>query len=144
MNLTGRLIPAKYFNLILNFIKMKTKFVFMLCSFMMLFFTLSSFKGESHSNKTQLIIQDSKEVNAVYDGNDERGYGFSTESNGELSTLIFQKIDDAVLSDFDLNSKTLIGVNFKVTYTTEVAVTKDADGNEIEVEVNTITKLEKL
>ncbi|WP_303318255.1 hypothetical protein Q4Q34_10880 [Flavivirga abyssicola] len=123
---------------------MRTKFLFMLCSFMMLFFTLSSFKTEAPLNEVQFIIQDSKEVDAVYGGYDGSAYSFTAQSNGETYKLLFQSVEDAVLSDFDLSSDTLVGVVFKVTYTTEIAVTKDADGNDVETEVNTITKLEKL
>ncbi|MDO5978166.1 hypothetical protein [Flavivirga spongiicola] len=122
---------------------MRTKFLFMLCSFMMMFFTLSSFKTEVPLNG-ELIIQDSKEVDGVYDGHEDSTYRFTIRSNGETDTLSFQKIDDAVLSDFDLNSQTLVGVSFKITYTTEVVVTKSADGTDVKTEVNTITKLEKL
>ncbi|MDO5970010.1 hypothetical protein Q4Q35_09325 [Flavivirga aquimarina] len=123
---------------------MRTKFLFMLCSFMVMFFTLSSFKTEVPLNEVQLVIQDSKEIDAVYDGHADGIYRFTVRSNGETDTLSFQKIDDAILSDFDLSSQTLVGVSFKVTYTTKVVVTKSADGNDIKKEVNTITKLEKL
>ncbi|NMH87273.1 hypothetical protein [Flavivirga algicola] len=123
---------------------MRTKFLFMLCSFMMLFFTLSSFKTEVPLNGVQLVIQDSKEVDAVYDGHDGSAYIFTVQSNGETHKLAFQKIDDAVSGSFDLGSQALVGKSFKVTYTTEVALTKDADGNDVETDVNTITQLEEL
>lgn len=123
---------------------MRTKFLFMLCSFMMLFFTLSSFKTEMPQNELELIIQDSIEVDAVYDGQEERGYSFTVEINGEAHALLFQKIDDAVLSEFNLKAQDLVGSSFKVTYTTETEVIKDSEGNGLDVTVNTITKLEKL
>lgn len=118
---------------------MRTKFLFMLCSFMMLFFTLSSFKTEMPLNKVELNIQDSKEVVAVYDGNNESGYSFTAQSDDEQINLLFQKVDDAVLSEFDLNSQALVGTSFKVQYSTEVLIISD-----VETEVNTIAKLEKL
>ncbi|MDD7886896.1 hypothetical protein [Flavivirga sp. 57AJ16] len=123
---------------------MRTKLLFMLCCFTMMFFTLSSFKAEGPLNEVQLSIQDSKEVEAVYDGYKDSTYDFTIQSNGETYTLSFQKVDDAVLKDFDLSSQTLVGTSFKVTFTTEVVVNKDADGMDVETEVHTITKLEKL
>lgn len=115
---------------------MRTKFLFMLCSFLMLFFTLSSFTNEVPSDELSLIIQDSGEVNAVYKGSDGDGYNFEVEENGESLAMVFQQIDEPVLSVFDLNSETFVDVNFKVTYTTKI----DDSGNEIK----TITELEKL
>ncbi len=123
---------------------MRTKFLFMLCSFMMLFFTLSSFKTEAPLNEVKLIIQDSKEVDAVYEGHDGSAYIFTTQSGGEAYKLAFQKIDDSVLGSFDLSTQALVGKSFKVTYTSEAAITKDADGNDVETDVNTITNLEEL
>lgn len=122
---------------------MRTKF-FMLCSFMMLFFTLSSFKTEMPLNEVELIIQDSMEADAVYNGLEEMGYSFTAEINGEAHTLLFQRIDDTVLSEFNLKDQDLVGSSFKVTYTTGTEVVKDSEGNDQEVQVNTITKLEKL
>ncbi len=122
---------------------MRTKFLFMLCSFMMLFFTLSSFKTEVPLSEAQLVIQDSKEVDAVYEGHDGSAYIFTVQGDGG-EKLSFQKVDDTVLGSFDLSSQAMVGESFKVTYTTEVALTKDADGNDVETDVNTITKLEKL
>lgn len=115
---------------------MKTKFLFMLCSFWMLFFTLSSFKTEMPSDELSVITQDSQEVDAMYKGNDESGFNFEVDDNGESQTMVFQQIDEPVLSVFDLHSESFIDVNFKVTYTVKI----DDDGNEIK----TITELEKL
>ncbi len=111
---------------------MRTKFLFMLCSFLMLFFTLSSFTTEVTSDELSFVIQDSEEVNAIYKGSSDDGYNFEAES----TTMVFQQIDEPVLSVFDLHSETFVGVNFKVTYTTKM----DDNGNEIK----TITNLEKL
>ncbi len=115
---------------------MKTKFLFMLCSFFMLFFTLSSSGTENLSNQEHFIVQESKEINAVYNGSDESGYVFTIEENGKAGSVVFQKIESSVLDIFDLNSQDFVGVNFKVTYTTKV----DESGSE----VHTITNLEKL
>ena len=120
---------------------MRTKFLFMSCSFLMLFFTLSSFKTEIPPNEIGLISQDSKTVEAVYNGNDENGYNFK---DSESNSLLFQNIDDAVLSEFNLSTQDLVGVSYNVTYTTKTEVVKDLEGNDLETEVHTITKLEKL
>lgn len=115
---------------------MRTRFLFIACSFMMLFFSLSSFTSETSFTHLELNIVDSIEINAVYDSSDERGYTFIIQSTGE--PIIINKIDDAVLSQFDLNAKTFVGSTFKVTYVTEsICVGSEA-------KYTKITKLEKL
>jgi len=97
------------------------------------------------TNNPVILNQDTITVEAVYDGHEDYGYNFvSKHENGEEYTLTFQKVDDTVSSEFDLNSEALIGTKFKVTYKTKTIVTKDSDGYEDENIVNTITKLEKL
>lgn len=115
---------------------MRTKILFMLCSFLMLFFTLSGFKTEMPLNESSVIIQDDQEVDAIYKGSDESGFNFEVEDNGETQTMVFQQIDEPVLSVFDLHSESFIDVNFKVTYTTKMGDSGD--------EIKTITKLKKL
>ncbi|MFS4483722.1 hypothetical protein ACKGJY_11940 [Hyunsoonleella sp. 2307UL5-6] len=114
---------------------MKAKLLFMLCS-LLVFFTLSSFSIETASDELLFIIQDIEEVNAIYKGSSDEGYSFKVEDNGEAFTMVFQQIEEPVLSVFDLHSKTFIDVIFKVSYTTEIDDNGDA--------ITTITKLEKL
>tara|TARA_R110002049_G_scaffold279949_2_gene459117 strand:- start:14932 stop:15282 length:351 start_codon:yes stop_codon:yes gene_type:complete len=116
---------------------MKTKSVSLLIVFTTVFFTLSSFKSAINIQESTVI--------AIYDGHESYGYNFiGKHADGETFTLTFQKVDDAVLKEFDLESEAFIKATFKITYKTKVLVTKDADGFEDEEEVNTITKLEKL
>ncbi|MFH4964832.1 hypothetical protein V8G69_07485 [Gaetbulibacter sp. M235] len=96
-------------------------------------------------NEPILANQDITIVEAVYDGHEDYGYIFiAKHSDDEEYTLTFQKVDEAVSVEFDLDSDALIGTKFRITYRTKTIVTKDADGYEDETIVNTITKLEKL
>lgn len=90
--------------------------------------------------------QNTETIEAVYDGHEEYGYNFIAKhpDTNEEYTMTFQKVNEAVLKDFNLNSQDLIGLKFKVTFKTEIIVTKDEDNYEDENEVNTIMKLEKL
>ncbi|ULC60136.1 hypothetical protein MBM09_03910 [Flaviramulus sp. BrNp1-15] len=124
---------------------MKTKFLFILSGLLISVFTLSSFKNTSVLNTTEYNFQETMVVNAVFDGHEDYGYNFiAKDEDGDEYTVTFQEVEDSVLKAFNLNSETLIGTKFKVTYTSDVEVTVDEDGYEDEEEVNTITKLEKL
>ena len=124
---------------------MKTKFLFILSGLLISVFTLSSFKKIAVLNTTECNIQETKVVNAVFDGHEDYGYNFiAKDEDGDEYTVTFQEVEDSVLKAFNLNSEALIGTKFKVTYTSDVEVTVDEDGYEYEEEVNTITKLEKL
>ena len=126
---------------------MKTKFVLVFSSFLMLFFTLSAFKTVNHLNddSISLVAQNGLIVYAAYDGHEDYGYNFIvTDKNGEEQTLTFQKVEDEVLKVFDLNSEILVKTKFKITFNRDIKVTKDSEGYEDENEVNTITSLEKL
>jgi hypothetical protein len=124
---------------------MKTKFLLAISAFSMLFFTFSSFKSVTISNDIVAVNLQESIVNATYDGHESYGYNFiGKHTDGEEFTITFQKVNEAVSKEFDLESDALIKSKFKITYTTKVTVTKDADGYEDEEEINTIIKLEKL
>lgn len=91
--------------------------------------------------KPQEVLQ----VVAIYDGHEDYGYNFISENtSGDEITITFQEVEESVLDAFDLHSDALVGTQFKISYTTEMLVVKDADGYDDENEINTITKLEKL
>jgi hypothetical protein len=124
---------------------MKTKVLLVFSVLAITFFTVSSFKTATILNDSVKFIVQESTIDAIYDGHESYGYNFiGKHSDGEEFTLTFQKVNDTVSKEFDLGSDTLIGTKFKVTYSTKVVVTKDADGYEDEEEINTITKLEKL
>jgi len=126
---------------------MKTKLLIAFISFLMLFFTLSSFKvvNNLNDNRICLVAQNGLVVYAAYDGHEDYGYNFIvTDKNGEEQTLTFQKVEDEVLKAFDLNTETLIKTKFKITFNRDIEVTKGADGYDDKNEINTITSLEKL
>jgi hypothetical protein len=120
---------------------MKTIYLVILTFFIMPLFSFTSLKMD----EPILVSQDTTIVEAVYDGHEDYGYNFiAKHSDDEEYTLTFQKIDETVSQEFDLNSNAFIGVKFKVSYKTKTIITKDSDGYEDENIVNTITKLEKL
>ncbi|HUH27623.1 hypothetical protein [Gelidibacter sp.] len=89
--------------------------------------------------------QESK-IEGVYDGNEGYGYNFITthKDDGSEFTMTFQKINDAVLKEFDLDAELFVNQKFEVTYSVEALVTKDENGFDNEEEVYTITHLKAL
>lgn len=124
---------------------MKTRVLLIFSAFVLSFFALTSFKSVTIlADVVEFNIQESV-VSATYDGHESYGYNFiGKHADDEEFTITFQKVDDAVLKEFDLDSEVLIKTKFKITYKTKVMVTKDSDGYEDEEEINTIIKLEKL
>lgn len=126
---------------------MKTQKIMILIGLMLAFLSLTSFKSEIVFNNiiTSIEIQEELVVHATFDGKEDYGYNFIVKNkDGDENTITFQEVDEGVIKVFDLNSETLIGSKFKVSYRTILEVTKDVDGYEDESEINTITKLEKL
>ena len=114
---------------------MKTKNVFTVCFLLMSFVVLTSVSK----------LQDTTTFEGIYDGHEDYGYSFLfKDKDGEERTFIFQKVDEGILKEFDLNSQAFIKAKFRITYTTKIEVTKDENGFDDENEINTIIKLEKL
>ena len=90
-------------------------------------------------------VQDFKIV-GIYDGNEGYGYNFITTHKSDSSefTMTFQKVNDAVLKEYDLDAELFINQKFEVTYTVTKTVTKDENGFDDETEVYTITHLKAL
>jgi hypothetical protein len=115
---------------------MKTKTIVFLN---FIFFTFLSFN--SISNQT---IQDNVVV-GVYDGKEDYGYNFIvTDEYDEEHTMTFQKVNEELLSKFDLKSEALIGTSFKIEYNITIKKSKDEYGFDDETEIFTIKNLEKL
>lgn len=126
---------------------MNTKKGIVLIGFIVVLITFSSFKSaiDLKEDYNMVLNQDNLIVYATYDGHEDYGYNFiTTDKDGEERTLTFQKVEDAVLKSFDLNSGNVVGTKFKVTFNKVIKVTKDADNMEDEEEINTITMLETL
>jgi hypothetical protein len=85
-------------------------------------------------------------MEGVYDGNEGYGYNFITthKDDGSEFTMTFQKVDEAVIKEFDLNADLFLNKKFEVTYTLKTVVTKDENGFDDENEVYTITRLKAL
>ena len=126
---------------------MNTKKGIVLFGLILVLITFSSFKSaiDLKEDYNMVLNQDNLIVYATYDGHEDYGYNFiTTDKDGEERTLTFQKVEDAVLKSFDLNSVNVVGTKFKVTFNKVIKVTKDADNMEDEEEINTITMLETL
>lgn len=126
---------------------MNTKKIIVLSGLMVLFISLSSFNSQSVLNTNLITIEDQEGlvVYATYDGKEDYGYNFiATDRDGEEQTLTFQKVEDAVLAAFDLNTEAFVGTKFKITFNRDLKFSKDADGMDDEDETNTIIKLEKM
>lgn len=116
---------------------MKAKFLLLFGICAVLFFTLPSFNAENSITEVETTIIGSERVLAVYDGSDDRGYSFIIKVNGQPETIIFPNVDNAILSEFNLDSKSFVGSSFYVTY--EIST----QGNDSEAVVKVITKLER-
>ncbi|WP_242202212.1 hypothetical protein [Aestuariivivens insulae] len=119
---------------------MKAQRIVMLKALVIMFLIVTSFTGVTVVNAQE----DTMVIHAIYDGHEDYGYNFIATRNDEEYTITFQEVKKEVLEAFDLDSDTLLNKKFKITYTVEMIVTIDDDGNEDEEEVNTIVKLEKL
>lgn len=120
---------------------MKTKILMaipVLCLFLM---SVQIFKSHTYHPTSQDL-----KIVGVYDGNEGYGYNFITthKDDGSEFTMTFQKIEEAVLKEFDLDAELFINQKFEVTYTVKTVVTKDENGFDDEVEVYTITHLKTL
>jgi hypothetical protein len=115
--------------------RMKTKSVVLISFLLVSLFALTSMN----------TLQDQSTFEGKYDGREEYGYSFTgVNDEGDEYNMSFQKIDEAVLKAFDINTASLIGTKFIVTYTTKVKVEKDEFGMDDETEILTIVALKKL
>ncbi len=95
-------------------------------------------------SKDNSAVQDVKTIEGVFDGHEDYGYNFiSAHSDGSEYTMTFQKIDESLLGQFDLNSEMNMGKRFKVSYKVTIKKTKDEYGFEDEEEILTIINLEE-
>lgn len=92
----------------------------------------------SHAQELKII--------GVYDGNEGYGYNFITtnKDDGSEFTMTFQKVNEAVMKEFDLDAELFLNQKFEVTYTIKKVVTKDENGFDDENEVFTITQLKAI
>lgn len=122
---------------------MKTKFIM---AIPMLCFLLMSVKPVSL--KSTALYDDAQDLKiiGVYDGNEGYGYNFITQhiEEGSDFTMTFQKVEDAVLKEFDLDAELFVNQKFEVTYNVKIVKSKDEDGFDQEDEIYTITQLRKL
>lgn len=117
---------------------MKTKSVLFFSYVALCFLSLSSFKSIDN-NQNEVVL------NAIYDGHEDYGYNFLyLDKEGEERTITFQKVEESILSDFDLKSEALVKTKFKLTYKIAINKSKDEYGNEDEDEIYTLLKLQTL
>jgi len=107
----------------------------------LLVITLTSFTHHKNINS----VQDTKTIEGVYEGKEDYGYNFMAKRDDDSEyTITFQKVNEDVLSQFNLDGDELIGENFKITYQVKIRKFKDDDGFDDEEETFTITSLEAL
>ena len=118
---------------------MKTKFIILIN---LLFFSLTSIDSTNDNNFFQKI----NVIEGVFDGHEDYDYNFITvhADDGSEHTITFQKINEELLNQFDLNTETFIGKKFQITYQVKIKISKDENGFEDEEEILTITNLEEL
>ena len=61
---------------------------------------------------------------------------------GAKENMLFQYVSEEALESFDLESDDYVGSQFTVTYEKTTEMSEDEEGNEIEIQVLTITGLE--
>ncbi|RAJ22766.1 hypothetical protein LX77_02323 [Gelidibacter algens] len=112
----------------------------MLCLFLMSVKPLPSNMAIVQKSSQELKIV------GVYDGHEGYGYNFISthKDDGSEFTMTFQKVDEAVIKEYDLDADLFLNQKFEVTYTLKTVVTKDENGFDDENEVYTITRLKAL
>ena len=81
-------------------------------------------------------------VSGVYKGVVEYDYVFAVTEKGAKQNMLFQYVSEEALESFDLESDDYVGSQFTVTYEKTTEMSEDEEGNEIGIEVLTITGLE--
>ncbi|TYC12097.1 hypothetical protein ES677_08965 [Bizionia gelidisalsuginis] len=125
---------------------MKTKHILLFAVLGLSFFGLTSFATYKQSLVlNEVRVQDTNSVKGDFDGHEEYGYNFIVvNGDGDERTLTFQKVDEAVLNTFDLESQALVGKSFEVFYTVDYETVLDENGDEEGLETKTITALKAL
>lgn len=114
---------------------MKTKLVFTICFLSMSFMVLTSISK----------LQDPTTFEGTFDGHEDYGYNFiGIDEDNEEYVMTFQEIEEALLETFNLQSDSLIGTRFLVTYKSQTETVKDEDGYEEDIETLTIVALKRL
>ena len=122
---------------------MKTKLVMAIPMICLLLMSVKPFPLKS------LALYDSAQdstITGVYDGNEGYGYNFITQhkDDGSDFTMTFQKVDESVMKEFDLDAELFVNKKFEVTYNLKIVKSKDDNGFDQEDEIYTITHLKAL
>lgn len=122
---------------------METKVIMaipVLCLFLMSVKPFPLVASELYTNAPDLKII------GIYNGNEGYGCNFITKHKEDDSefTMTFQKVNEAVMKEFNLDTDVFLNKKFDVTYTIKTVVTKDEDGFDNEDEAYTITQLKAL
>lgn len=122
---------------------MKAKFIMAVPVFCILFTSVTNVQTESSRYSS---VQQESIIVGVYDGHEDYRYNFITtrKENGSEYTMTFQKINEDVLKEYDLDAELFLNQKFEVTYTTATDVDLDENGLEDEVEIYTIIRLKAL
>lgn len=122
---------------------MKTKLIIVIPFLCLL---LMSFKPVQSNNFILYSSPQDLTIIGIYDGNEGYGYNFITKhkDDGSDFTMTFQKVDESVMKEYDLDEELFLNQQFEITYNLKTVVTKDGDGFDEENEIYTITKLKAL
>lgn len=115
---------------------MKTKSAHLVVFLVMSFCLLFSMKS---------FAQDTETFEGTFDSHESYGYDFIGVDEDDIEyTMTFHKIDKKLLDSFNLNSDTLVGERFLVTYQVTTETIKDEDDYEEDIDTYTIVGLKKL
>ena len=122
---------------------MKTKLII---AVPVLCFLLMSVKPSSLNPSEQYADAQDLQIIGVYDGNEGYGYNFITphKDDGSEYTMTFQKVNQEVMKEYDLDEELFLNQKFEVTYNVKIVKSKDEDGFDQEDEIYTITHLKAL
>ena len=122
---------------------MKTKLII---AVPILSFLLMSVKPFTLNPSEQYADAQDLQIIGVYDGNEGYGYNFITphKDDGSEYTMTFQKVNEEVMKEYDLDEELFLNQKFEVTYNVKIVKSKDEDGFDQEDEIYTITRLKAL
>ncbi|EDP96566.1 hypothetical protein U8527_21590 [Kordia algicida OT-1] len=109
----------------------------------LLIFLINSYTCAAQEEEAIEEIDEPTVLIANFKGMDKNTFVFTyTDTDGEESEMIFEKITPEVKKAFNFNDASIIGKKFKITYTTKNVPEKDDE--DMLVSMNTIIALEKM
>ncbi|MHA7058526.1 hypothetical protein ACWGOQ_0014985 [Aquimarina sp. M1] len=118
------------------------KALFLMMTILFYGFTTTPKESKKNEGSTTNILQESESIEAIFDGLEDGSYDFSfTNEDGDEDVMFFTKITPEALKLYNLKDKSFIGKKFEITFTSEIEIETDEDGDKQEFEIRTITDL---